>query len=334
MKAKQGTYLLLLLVLPMLLGSCKPQDAEGKGCTDPQANNTGPEAIANDGSCKYDPVFVGAGKTMALSAELSETSGLTFWDGLLWAHNDHGDPILYGIDSATAEISRTHLLPEVGIIDWEDVAQDGEYIYVGDFGNNASGNRTDLHILRIFLASLLSGPPSIDTIWYTYSDQQDMNPLEPNQTEFDCEALVVSSSHIYLFTKQWLTGYTTVYALAKQPGRHVAQKKASHDLQGLVTGATLLESEHLLVLCGYTGILQPFLYLLYDYSEEDFFSGNKRRVNLLFPFLQVEGITTVDGLIYYLSNESFVLEPATNMPQKLHRIDLSALLAEYLNDTQ
>jgi hypothetical protein len=270
---------------------------------------------------------------MVLSEALSGSSGLISWDGLIWTHNDHADPSLYGIDSATGEINRTYLLPDVAIIDWEDVAEDGEYIYVGDFGNNAAGNRSNLHILRISMASLLAGNPSIDTIWFSYSDQQDLSPAEPNQTEFDCEAMVVSSERIYLFTKQWITGHTTLYSLAKEPGTHVAQKMASHDVQGLITGATLLETEQLLVLCGYNGILQPFIYLLYDYPGEDFLAGNKRRVNLLIPFLQVEGVTTQDGLIYYLSNESFELQAGTSTPQQLHRIDLSELLEDYLKSS-
>lgn len=324
---KRSTYWLILLALLALLGSCKQQ---GKGCTDSNAGNLDPSATENDGSCTYEPTYVGPAKSMILSEELSGTSGLISWDGLIWTHNDHADPRLHGIDSATAEISRSYLLSDVANIDWEDMAEDGEYIYVGDFGNNASGDRTNLHILRISMASLPSGTPSIDTIWFSYSDQQDLSPAEPNKTEFDCEALVVSSERIYLFSKQWLTGHTTVYSLEKQPGTHVAQKKTSYNVQGLVTGAILLESEHLLVLCGYTGILQPFIYLLYDYPGEDFFAGNKRRVNLLIPFLQVEGITTDDGLIYYLSNESFELQAGARTPPQLHRFDLSELLEDYL----
>ena len=321
----------LLVVLLVLLGSCNSQ---GPGCTDLQASNMDSEATENDGSCIYDPVWVGPDRTLELSNLLEGTSGLIFWDGCLWTHNDNADTRLYGLDTASAEISREYLLPDVVNTDWEDIAEDGEYIYLGDFGNNASGNRTDLHILRIEMSSLKSGNPSIDTIWFSYSDQHDLNPTESNQTEFDCEALVVSSNNIYLFTKQWSTGHTTMYSLSKQPGNHIAQKKASFDIQGLVTGATLIEPEQLLVLCGYTGILQPFLYLLYDYSEQNFFSGNKRRINISVPFLQVEGITTRDGLRYYLSNESFILEPATNTPQQLHQFDLSELLGEYLKESQ
>jgi len=273
---------------------------------------------------------VGPVRTQDLSALVSSTSGLIFWDGLLWTHNDNDDTKLYGLDTVSAEISREYLLPDVVNTDWEDIAEDGEYIYIGDFGNNASGNRTDLHILRIEMASLKSGNPFIDTIWFSYSDQLDLDPVEPNQTNFDCEAMVVSYDHIYLFTKRWIDGQTTLYALPKQAGTYVAQKRESFNIQGLVTGATLLEPERLLVLCGYSGILQPFIYLLYDYTGNDFFSGNKRRVNITIPFLQVEGITTKNGLIYHLSNEAFVLEPATNTPQKLHLFDLSELLGEFL----
>ncbi|MCK4991425.1 MAG: hypothetical protein KAS29_13095, partial [Bacteroidales bacterium] len=227
MKEKSISY--LVVVLLVLLGSC---NSRGTGCTDAQARNMDASAIENDGSCTYDPVWVGPDKTMVMSELVSGTSGLICWDGLLWTHNDHTDISLYGLDTATAEISREYLLPDVVNTNWEDIAEDGKYLYVGDFGNNASGDRTDLHILCIELASLKLGNPSIDTIWFSYSDQHDLSPSEPNQTEFDCEAFVVSSEHIYLFTKRWLSGQTALYVLEKQIGNQVAQKKANFDIQG------------------------------------------------------------------------------------------------------
>jgi hypothetical protein len=33
--------------------------------------------------------------------------------------------------------------------DWEELTQDKTHFYLGDFGNNASGNRTDLTIYKI-----------------------------------------------------------------------------------------------------------------------------------------------------------------------------------------
>lgn len=321
-------YRYLVLMLPILLVSCH---SSGPGCTDPRANNLDLSATENDGSCTYDPVWVNPYRSWELSNQISETSGLILWEGRLWTHNDNADTRLYGLDTVTAAIAGEYLLEGVENTDWEEIAQDKRYIYIGDFGNNGSGNRTDLHILRVEKGSLKEGNPSIDTIWFTYSDQHDLSPEKPNQTEFDCEAFVVFSDSIYLFTKQWITGHSTLYALSKAPGNHVAQKISSYDVQGLITGATGLEKENLMVLCGYTGMLQPFLYLLYDYDGSDFFSGHKRRVNILLLFHQVEGITTTDGLTYYLSNEYYNLSTEGSFPQKLHLLDLSEYLEENIN---
>jgi len=320
-----------MLLLVLLLIFLEADNPSGRGCTDPLANNLDPAATENDGSCTYDELWIRPRKSLTISDSLKGTSGLLFWKGSLWTHNDHGDTRLYSLDSSSAAIREKYLLEGVENIDWEDMDQDSEFIYVGDFGNNASGNRDDLHILRIKKSLLPSGSPDIDTIWFTYSDQHDLNPAGPNQTEFDCEALVVSTNGLYLFTKQWITGHTTLYSLPKKPGNHVAQKQSSFDIQGLVSGATFLESKQLLVLCGYTGMLQAFVYLMYDFPAHDFFSGNKRRVNISIPFLQVEGIASMDGLTYYLSNESFVKEPLTSTPQQVHIIDLNPYLEEYLN---
>lgn len=269
-------------------------------------------------------------KTMELTSWVPETSGLILWEGRLWTHNDDTDPRLYVIDTASGSLVRPYLLKGVENYDWEEIAQDGEYIYIGDFGNNM-GNRRDLHILRIGKSSLKSGDQSIDTIWFNYSDQDDFNPAGLNSTEFDCEAFVVSADSIYLFTKQWLTGNTTVYSMSKQPGNHTAEKGPTFQIGGLVTGATYLEEKHLLVLCGYSGLIQPFVYLLYDYPDHRFFSGRKRRLNLSILFHQVEGIATEDGLKYFISNEYSSLRSAgfVNV-QKIHVLDLEPFLGGYL----
>jgi len=270
-------------------------------------------------------------KTMELSSWVTETSGLILWEGRLWTHNDDSDTRLYEIDTASGSLIRPHLLKGVENYDWEEIAQDGEFIYIGDFGNNGAGNRRDLHILRIEKPSLKSGDPAIDTIWFTYSDQVDFSPAGINNTEFDCEAFVVSPDSIYLFTKQWLTGNTTVYTMSKQPGKHTAVKGTSFQIGGLVTGATYLENKHLLVLCGYSGLIQPFVCLLYDYPDHRFFSGRKRRLNLSLLFHQVEGIATEDGLKYFISNEYSGMRSAgfVNV-QKLHVLDLGPFLGGYL----
>lgn len=312
-----STYLISLVLL--FQGGCS---SSGPGCTDPQANNFDPSATTNDGSCTYDPVWVNPLSSLEISAELEEASGLIAWEGDLWTHVDNTDTRLFRLDPSTGAVNGEVLLQGVTNTDWEEIAQDGDFVYLGDFGNNGSGNRTDLHILRIEKGSLLSGNPSMDTIWFTYSDQYAFDAADPNQTEFDCEAMVVLSDNIYLFTKQWISGNTTLYSLPNIPGNHTASKISVHPVGGLITGATVQESG-LVVLCGYTGLLQPFLCLLYDYQDHDIFSGNKRVLRLNLPFHQVEGIAAGNKDEFYLVNEAFGLPSQGGSLPKLHLVDLA-----------
>lgn len=317
-------------ILLLLAGSLSSLglNAQMAGCTDPLAENYQPLATINDGSCLYAPEWVTPDMTWDLPAALSETSGLIRWDDLLWTHNDDSDTRLYGLDGSDGSINMECLLPGVSNQDWEDVDQDDTYLYIGDFGNNSSGNRQDLHILRVEKVSLCSGSPTIDTIWFQYEDQTDYSAQASNTTDFDCEAMVVGTDSIYLFSKQWMSLGTVVYALSKYPGNHEAVFRSSFPINGLITGGTWLEEKHLLALCGYSPLLQPFLFLCYDYPATDFFSGNKRRLDLALPFHQVEGITTTDGLAYALTNERFA--QVLMIPPRLHALDLSPFLADYL----
>jgi len=214
--------------------------------------------------------------------------------------------------------------------DWEEIAQDELFVYIGDFGNNGTGLRTDLNILRIEKASLSDQQPVIDTIRFSYEGQILKKNKKSNQTDFDCEAFIVLEDSIYLFTKEWLSEKTSVYRLPKTPGNHIARFQDSYDVNGLITGATSIESKNLIILTGYSALLQPFLLLLYDFDGNDFFGGNKRKVTLDLPFHQVEGIASEDGLNVYISNERFAQSFFT-IEQKIHYIDASEYLGDYLS---
>ncbi|TRX15982.1 T9SS C-terminal target domain-containing protein [Flavobacterium franklandianum] len=295
------------------------------GCTDAQAKNFNPNAINNDGSCVYASAKVKTKTSIKLKDSLRETSGLMVFEKLFWTHNDDHDTTIYGLDS-NGIIQKKIKLEKVKNNDWEEISQDSSYIYIGDFGNNFKGNRKDLHLLRIEKKSFLTINPVIDTISFSYSNQTDFNEQKENHTDFDCEAFVVSRDSIYLFAKQWSQKKTTVYVLPKIPGKYTAKLKETLNVSGLITGATLLESGKGIVLCGYSEILQPFLYLLNDYKNNDFSTGNQRKIKLPLPFHQVEGIATEDGQLFYITNEVFSKKPFINVTQQIHTVDLSFFL--------
>jgi hypothetical protein len=304
------------------------------GCTDPLSKNFNPIATKNDGSCLYtsetvEPVF-----SKELSRELEETSGLIQWGNILITHNDDTDTNLYALDTLTGLITQKLPLPGVINKDWEEIAQDSTHMYIGDFGNNATGKRTDLKILKISKDSLMAGRAEANIITFTYSDQDMSASNARDKTDFDCEAMVITRDSIYLFTKQWNSHKTSLYALPKEPGTYVAQLKGTHDVDGLITGATYVEDKRLVVLTGYSMTLRPFFYLLYDFSGHDFFSGNKRKVNLKMRFHQVEGIATSDGLTFYITNEAIIKRPIINTKQQFHKFDLSPYLSTYLNTAE
>jgi len=295
------------------------------GCTDPLSKNYNPKATINDGSCLYSFAKTKPKSSHNLNSTLTETSGLMAFDNLFWTHNDDHDPTIYGLDSL-GKIQKKIILDKVKNNDWEEISQDSSYIYIGDFGNNYRGNRTDLHILRIEKKSFLLNKPVMDTISFSYSNQMDFSIQKENSTDFDCEAFVVSQDNIYLFTKQWHQNKTGVYVLPKIPGNYVAQLKETIDVEGLITGATSLPLKNGIVLCGYSRMIQPFLYLLYDYKNFDFSTANKRKIKLSLPFHQIEGIESFDGKLFYLTNESFVRKPILNVPQQMHSVELGLYL--------
>ena len=295
------TFLILVFFLTLLNTHFYSQVS---GCKDSLAKNYNPNASKNDGSCEYKKLKVKAQRFIDLPDEIKETSGLFFWNKLLWTHNDDTDNFIYGIDTATGKITTKIQLAFLTNSDWEEIRQDEKYMYIGDIGNNY-GNRKNLRIYRISKDDVINGNFKYDTISFSYSLQTDFNSTKLNTTNFDCEAFIVLNDSIFLFTKEWTSKKSSVYILPAKPGIHSAQFKSILDVNGLITGATFIERKNKIMLCGYNTALQPFLFLIYDFKENNFTSANKRRIELDLPFHQIEGIEfTEDGKLF-LSNEKF-----------------------------
>ncbi|MBF6608654.1 MAG: T9SS C-terminal target domain-containing protein, partial [Flavobacterium sp.] len=188
--------------------------AQVVGCTDPHSTNYNSNATVNDGSCVYSNMSVAPLTSNVLPEILNETSGLIFWDNVLLTHNDDTDTKIYGLQQEGWQVSAEYAVPNQINTDWEEISQDEDFIYIGDFGNNAAGNRGDLRILKIAKAGF-EQQQNVQIISFAYQDQADLGSVNSNATDFDCEAFIVSSDYIYLFTKQWTSMETTVYRLPK-----------------------------------------------------------------------------------------------------------------------
>ena len=99
-------------------------------------------------------------------------------------------------------------------------------------------------------------------------------------------------------------------------------------MQGLITGADVLPTQRVIVLSGYNSTLSPFLYLLYDFSGNLFFSANKRKVLLNESLTQTEGISAKTTTQFFTTNERFSKLGITT-PARLEQFDVSALLNPY-----
>src|SRR5665647_3174356 len=124
-------------------------NAQINGCTDPLAINFNPSATFNDGSCAFSPASIAPISSFNLAGNLTETSGLISWNNQIWTHNDGDDINIYALDSTSGTIIKSYPINGTTNTDWEEISQDDDFVYIGDFGNNSNGNRTDLKIVRI-----------------------------------------------------------------------------------------------------------------------------------------------------------------------------------------
>ncbi|WP_430907544.1 hypothetical protein [Maribacter sp. 2-571] len=240
----------------------------------------------------------------SLSDGVSETSGLLFYKDKLLTHNDSGNaPQLFVIDTLSRRVERVVQIENAVNIDWEAMAQDNDYMYIGDLGN-VSGLRTDLTVYRIAKNDFDNADTvNAETIVFSYPDQTAPEPDE--NSDFDAEAMFVLHDKLVVLTKQWRQNGTTAYTIPKIPGRYTAERWDSLSSIGLVTGATYNEATQLLYFTGYSRQLSPFVYRVEGVLENSVFGGAVTRLPINIGFAQVEGITDVDANTYMLSSEFF-----------------------------
>lgn len=250
---------------------------------------------------------------------VKETSGLLFIDGKIITHNDSGDAAnLYEIDSLSGNLQRTINITNATNIDWEDITEDENYLYIGDFGNN-NGNRTNLKIYKILKSDFKNNNAvTAEIISFSYQDQTDFTS-RPNATNFDAESIVFHENSLLIFTKNWIDLKTNVYKIPTTIGNHTAVKTSTATIGGLITGATLQNNNFLL--CGYDATAIPFLVFINSnrIAGDDIFKSGFDKISLSSELgfgNQVEGITSFDNGRFYISREA-VNNQFINLTQKL-----------------
>ena len=246
-----------------------------------------------------------------LDKKLKETSGLIQRNGYFYTHNDSGgEPEIYGIDTTDGSVNQTIRINNAVNTDWEDIATDDKFLYIGNFGNN-SGNRIDLCIYRVLLKNIpVRGDATVpaEKISFRFEDQVSFE-TKNRKHNFDCESMISYNDQLILFTKNWGDNQTRLYSVPKNPGNYKAAFLAKFDAKGLVTGADLNKNDNTLALCGYSNYM-PFIWLINDFTPTSTVGWQALRLEFQNRTgAQTEGICFgSDGNIYISSEETGIYD--------------------------
>jgi len=259
-----------------------------------------------------------------LPKTLSESSGIVVIDGRYFTHNDSGGEVaLYEIDT-NGTIVRTIPLTNATNIDWEDLAQDREALYIGDIGNN-DGSRRDLKIYKIDKEALLKEESvEAEVISFGYEDQQDFSS-RTYATAFDAEALFATEERLMIMTKNWRDKTLRLYALPKTPGNYKAELITEKKIDFLITSADYDSASDLLAVTGYSGITAAgrTVALFERFSEQKL-----DRMEDITPsslpvgFKQIEAVTFDENGDLLITSEQFDYPPLPKAPAAIFKMAL------------
>ncbi|MCS7076817.1 MAG: T9SS C-terminal target domain-containing protein [Bacteroidia bacterium] len=283
----------------------------------PQINYDNPEGYIRQNQQNTDGKtgnFVVQMKPVSLlPKEIKETSGLIYMgNNQILTHNDSGgEPVLYRYDITLKKMVQKIRIANARNVDWEDITQSKDYIYIGDFGNN-KGNRKDLKIYRIKKADITTQQGDIsvnaDSICFSFNDQKDFSESW-RKSDYDCESLIHVGDSLYVFSKDWTDRQSRLYSLPDKPGTYIAKSHGGFDARGLITGAAVSPDGKKIALVGYERDPNKgsdvFIWIFTDITPYNFLLSNKERIDLGLESVlgQTEGIDFKDNNTVYISNE-------------------------------
>jgi hypothetical protein len=235
-----------------------------------------------------------------------ENSGLIWYRDKLWTINDSGgDPVLFSVDMQTGKCIQAIYLLGASNRDWEELAQDDDYIYIFDIGNNF-GRREELTIYRVLKDSIpAAGNAKIKPgiIRYQYGDREKSTGYF-TRSPYDCEAAFARNDSLYLFTKDWENRQTVLYTCPASPGSYTIWPVATFDADGLVTGADISPVDsNLIMLVGYKDYV-PFIWEMQGFDFGNYSMESMKRFDFPDKYdLQTEGIAIRGNEVVYISCE-------------------------------
>jgi hypothetical protein len=239
-----------------------------------------------------------------VNKKLHEISGIIIHEKDAWVINDGGNSNeIFRIDIKTGDILQAVIVKNATNVDWEEITASNTEIYIGDFGNN-NGNRKNLCVYRIRFADLSpdAAEVSAEKIHFVFDDQE-LFKSQPQNNNYDCEAMVYFNDSLHLFTKQWQNQETSHYIMSAVPGVAIARKTEVIKAGFLVTGASIFNGQ--LALCGYNNQLTAAYILTIGFPDpiSDNRSHLKNYTVIPVAGFQVEGIVLTGNGKGILVNE-------------------------------
>lgn len=231
--------------------------------------------------------------------EVNETSGLALFDDLFLTHNDSGgSPKVYRF-TADGKMVDAITISDQKNTDWEDLAQDDQYLYIANTGNNL-GKRKKLRILKVNKS--FQAPVQAEVIRISYANQKDFLPRKKHP--FDSEALASMEDQLLLFSKDRLNLRTHLYQVPKQAGEYQLASDLSFDVQSLITGADYDAASRTLALTAYTFEGMQYLYVAHDVDPQNLRALSFQEYIIPLNPAQIEAVKVIDANRFWVTTEA------------------------------
>lgn len=245
-------------------------------------------------------------KKIDIPNKISETSGIVYLKEqkeIITFNDSGGKAELYVLSSKSGKLKRTIKVKNAKNRDWESITSDGNYIYIGDTGNNF-GNRTNLVIYKIKIKNLHKKEIQASKISFKYQDQKDFGNHR-HDTNFDCEAITIYNNQLYLFTKNWKDFKTNVYVLPTEKGKHTAVKKHSFAIDCMLTSIAYSTENKLFIGTAYDRNYKSFLIKI---KETELASQAFEKISL---FDDLGYANQIEGIAWKKKSKVFVTREAS-----------------------